>query len=130
MVESYLEKRAPASVAGIAVIGPKYLPVGVDVSFAPVNIEAAVPAMTGIATALDAFLQPLTGGPSGTGWPFGRGVYVSDVATVVANVSGVDYVAMLQLLLNGTPVGDFAAVPNDQIVVAGPLNIVPLAGGN
>ena len=130
LVQSYLAARAPASIAGVSVIGPKYLPVGVDVSFAPKNIEAAAPAMSGIGASLAAFLQPLTGGPGGSGWPFGRGVYISDVAPVVNSVPGVDYVATLELLLNGTPAGDFATVPGDQIVVAGPFNIVPLAGGH
>lgn len=127
LVESYLAERAPASVAGLGVIGPTYLPVGVDVAFAPTGIEAAAPAMAGIAAALAAFLQPLTGGPGGTGWPFGRGVYLSDLAGIVESVSGVDYVSSLQLLLDGMPAGDYVAVPNDQIVAAGPINIKLLA---
>ncbi len=130
LVQNYLGERAPASIAGLAVIGPNYLAVGVDVSFAPTSLEAAAPAIAGIRAALAAFLQPLTGGPGGMGWPFGRGVYVSDLASVVGTVPGVDYVTTLQLLLNGTPVGDFAAVPDDQIVVAGPLSIILQAAGN
>ena len=128
-MHAYLSARAPASVAGVEVIGPTYLPVGVNVTFVPTGIEAAAPAMTGIASALAAFLQPLTGGPGGTGWPFGRGVYLSDLAGIVESVPGVDYVTLLQLVVGGTPVGDFAAVPNDQIVAAGPLTIKLQAAG-
>ncbi len=130
LVQAYLAARAPASLAGLAVIGPTYLPVGVDLSFAPKNIEAAAPAMSGIAASLDAFLQPLTGGPAGAGWPFGRGVYISDLAGIVESVPGVDYVSTLQLVLHGTPVGDFAAIPNNQIVAAGPLAIQLLGAGD
>jgi hypothetical protein len=130
LVQSYLDARAPACLAGLDVIGPTYLPVGVDVTFAPAGIEAAAPAIAGITAALSAFFQPLTGGPSGAGWPFGRGVYLSDLAGVVESVPGVDYVTSLQLLLNGTPVGDFAPVPSDQIVAAGPFNIKLAAAEN
>jgi hypothetical protein len=49
---------------------------------------------------------------------------------VVESVPGVDYVTSLQLLLNGTPVGDFAPVPSDQIVAAGPFNIKLAAAEN
>ena len=129
-VRSYLAPRMPASVAGISIIGPTYLPVGVYVGFAPINIEASAPATATITATLTAFLQPLTGGPNGAGWPFGRGVYVSDIARVVNDIAGVDYIATLELLLNSVPSGDYAPVPGNQIVCAGPLNIVPVAGGN
>ena len=60
-------------------------------------------------------------------WPFGRDVFISDVASRLESVAGVDYVETLMLLLDGTPVGDRAAVPVDRMVVAGPL-LVTLSG--
>ncbi len=39
--------------------------------------------------ALYHYLSPLTGGPEGNGWPFGRSVHAFDVSAVVADVSGV-----------------------------------------
>lgn len=129
-VQAYLARHAPASLAGLDVIGPQYLPVGVNLSFAPTSIQSAAPAANGLAAALNAFLQPLTGGPSGAGWPFGRGVYSSDLAGLVESVAGVDYVSSLALVVNGTPVGDFAPVPNNQIVAAGPLGITVVAIGD
>jgi predicted phage baseplate assembly protein len=39
--------------------------------------------------ALYDYLSPLTGGPEGTGWPFGRPVHAFDVSAVLAAVPGV-----------------------------------------
>ena len=47
--------------------------------------------------ALYRFLNPLTGGVDGTGWPFGGIVYASDVMGILQQVAGVDYVGVLQL---------------------------------
>ncbi|HUI40220.1 MAG TPA: baseplate J/gp47 family protein, partial [Methanothrix sp.] len=44
--------------------------------------------------ALHNFLNPLTGGPDGDGWPFGRPVYMSEIMQVIDNVAGVDHVVL------------------------------------
>jgi hypothetical protein len=131
-VQSFLAARAPAAVAGqITVTGPDYLAVGVQAVIAPVNPQAAGPVDQNVRLALANFLHPLTGGPEGTGWPFGRNVYLSDLAALLERVTGVDYVAELILLLEGTPQGDFIPVPPDRIVVAGELRLrVEAAAGS
>lgn len=68
-------------------------------------------------------MHPLTGGPEGQGWPFGRDVFLSDVAAVLEAVSGVDYVQTLNLLLDNVPSGERIDVPPDRIVIAGPIRI-------
>jgi len=42
--------------------------------------------------ALYAYLNPLTGGPDGTGWPFGRAVHAGEVFATLQNVRGVEVV--------------------------------------
>ena len=37
------------------------------------------------------YLDPLTGGPTGDGWPFGRDLYLSEMQSVVQAVPGVEY---------------------------------------
>lgn len=44
------------------------------------------------AAAVDQWFHPLTGGPEGAGWPFGRGLFISDVYDVLAATPGVDFV--------------------------------------
>ena len=41
---------------------------------------------------LDAWLDPLTGGPEGAGWPFGRAVYRSEVMALLAGIEGVEQI--------------------------------------
>lgn len=52
-----------------------------------------------VAERLLAFLHPLKGGEDGTGWPFGRGVYRSEIIAAIREVSGVECV--LETTLSG-----------------------------
>jgi len=47
--------------------------------------------------ALYAHFHPLTGGPAGTGWPFGRAVVGGEVFAVLQRVRGVDFVEDIRL---------------------------------
>ena len=125
-VRAYLEQRAPAEIAGarnIQVIGPTYLPVDVTATLAPKDPTQAGTVEQAALAALAKFLHPLYGGPDGLGWELGRGVYASDVAGVLGNVNGVDFVSELALSVNGVLQGDHVQVPAGQIVVAGQLLI-------
>ena len=133
-VLDYLLARAPADVAagqGINVIGPTYLPVDVTATIAPTDPAKAGTVEEDALDALAAFLNPLTGGPGGLGWEVGRGLFVSDIAAVLGDVSGVDYVQGLALCVNGVLQGDQVQVPSRQIVVAGQFKIslvLPVGG--
>jgi hypothetical protein len=83
----------------VVVSGPDYLEVAVraTVRALPRSDRTAVAAR--VAAALDAFFHPLTGGPAGDGWPFGRDVYRAEVLRVIAAVPGVDVVLSLALVL-------------------------------
>lgn len=123
-VLDYLRVRVPASVRDrIAVSGPEYQPIGVEAIIVPLDRQQAGPIGQQVETALTQFLNPLTGGPTGMGWPFGRNVYQSDVASLLERISGVDYVRELNLLLEGTPRGEEIEVPPNRIVVAGVLRV-------
>ncbi len=128
-VRDFLAARAPAAMTSqIAVLGPTYLPIGVEAVVAPLSPPDAGVVLERVRGALARFLHPLTGGPEGAGWPFGRDVYLSDVAAILEAIEGVDFVPTINLLLDGTPRGERVAVPPDRIVVAGPLQ-VSLTGG-
>ena len=51
--------------------------------------------------ALAAFMHPLTGGPEGKGWPFGRNVYVSEIYDILDRQRGVDYVKRTEVPRQG-----------------------------
>ena len=77
------------------VVKPDYVTVKIK---ARIHIREDVP----LANALDvidgpevglvAFFDPHTGGPDGDGWPFGRGVYASEIYAILSRLPVVDYV--------------------------------------
>lgn len=109
----------------VFVVGPNYVRVGVRATL--VLHAAADPAATVEAAtrALDQFLHPVTGGPGGRGWPFGRAVRRSEVLQVLDGLRGVDRVE--GLLLNREPgtgeCGDVTLCAT-QLVLAGTLDLV------
>jgi hypothetical protein len=124
-VHDFLALRAPVTVdpANITVKGPSYLPVGVSGILVAKDVSRAGSIGAAATAAMAAFLHPLTGGPDGNGWAFGRGVFLSDVAAILEALPGVDHAEFLELRLNDTPVGDSVTVPPDRMVVAGPIRL-------
>jgi hypothetical protein len=101
-VASYLRPRRVIGTR-VEVVGPTYL---------QVTVNATVQSKTGtdktnlqavIVEALDKFLDPLIGGPEDTGWPFGRDVYRAEIMRILSEVTGVDYVASLELVAGNGP---------------------------
>lgn len=127
-IKKYMLARAPATLSGLAVVEAEYQPIGVDAVLVPRRAEDGASVKDLALQALRRFLHPLRGGPEGEGWPFGRSVYLSDVAGLLEHIEGMDHVERLQLLANDVPRGEVVSVPNDRIVVAGPLTIT-LSGG-
>lgn len=125
-VMAYLAERAPASIESgrITVIAPNYMLVGVSATVAPKQLGQSAMVKSAVEAALNLFFHPLQGGPDGRGWPFGRSVYLSDVARLVEGIDGVDYVQQLELLRDLIPCGDVVLVPTQRLVAAGPMLIV------
>jgi predicted phage baseplate assembly protein len=90
----------PLRVLGtrVEVCGPTYVRVTVRAEVAaraearPADVAAAVQ------SALARYFDPLRGGPMGTGWPFGRDIFRSEVLAVIDGVSGVAHVISLDLV--------------------------------
>ena len=102
------------------VIGPDYVRVQVQ---AEVVLRPGFPpdgSRDRIASALNAFLHPLEGGPDRTGWPFGRPVYKSEVYQRIDQVDGVDCVHSLRLSATGAGIQSNA----DGNIVIPPYSLV------
>ncbi len=87
----------------LVVVGPRYLDVSVR---ATVRTEAGARlerVRAAVLQALDGFLDPLSGGPDGRGWPFGRDVFRSEILAVIDGVPGVDHVLALELVGGASP---------------------------
>lgn len=99
-VNAYLRPRRIIGTR-IEAVAPAYLDVAAQASVKSARGANRISLQQEIIAALNNFLDPLTGGPDGTGWPFGRDVYRSELMKVIDEVPGVDYVVSMALLANG-----------------------------
>lgn len=80
------------------VVAPTYLTIGVA---ARVYLQGSADARATRSRAqavLSDMFDPLRGGPTGVGWPFGRNAYTSEVLAQLDAVPGVDFVEGVELL--------------------------------
>lgn len=61
-------------------------------------------------TALNAYFHPLTGGPAGDGWPFGRPINVGEVYSVLQHLNGTEFVEDARLYPADPITGDRSEV--------------------
>ena len=78
--------------------GPFFLDVTVQTTVVPLADQLEADVKTSVANAVSAFLDPHTGGDEGTGWPFGRDVFVSELYAVIDRLPAVDFVTALSLV--------------------------------
>ncbi|MDA0672955.1 MAG: putative baseplate assembly protein [Cyanobacteria bacterium] len=109
----------PADYVGVSVQAE----VGVEAAYR--NPQAQQALVDTLQTQLYRFLNPITGGPEGTGWPFGTPVYKSDLIALFQQTPGVRYLGAVLLFelrwQNRTWVRTLAA--NDTIY-PGPVGLV------
>jgi hypothetical protein len=130
-VRKFIEGQAPAGPAvakHIYVTGPDYVAVDVEATVVPVNSSEAGTVETRSRQALNLLLHPLYGGPYGRGWEPARDVFLSDVASVLERVEGVNYVRELTLLMEGVRYGERVPIAEDRVVVAGRIQIKVVQG--
>lgn len=131
-VRSYIEARV-SPVVDFWVVGPDWLQVDVRAEVVPSQLEAATDVQTAVLERLRAFLHPLSGGPLGEGWEFGRKPYRSDLYALIEETPGVDYVRRLEVIESpregGARPGRFLVFSGDhEITVSG--NVDDIATGN
>ncbi|HEX9670488.1 MAG TPA: putative baseplate assembly protein [Thermoanaerobaculia bacterium] len=119
-VAAYLARRRLLGTR-IVVVGPTYLEVAVRATVRPLAGVDGAALRERVVAALDGFFHPLTGGPDGDGWPFGRDVYRSEVLQLLDEVAGVDHVLGLELVA-GSGCGCGGGVCGN--VCVGPLGLV------
>jgi predicted phage baseplate assembly protein len=98
-VQQFLSASCPAT-ATVKVIGPLYLRVDVQVEIGLASLDAAGTAAPKVQSALAGFLHPLTGGPDGNGWAFGREPHRSDIYDVIEQVPEVDHIRALTVAIS------------------------------
>jgi predicted phage baseplate assembly protein len=126
-VREFIASRAPFDLAQadqIYVVGPNYLPIEVTATIVPIDAAEAGAVEKLCREALAEFFHPVRGGPESRGWEPGRDVFLSDIATVLERVQGVDHVEDLAISLeDGDSTGETVAVPDDRIAAAGKMRL-------
>jgi hypothetical protein len=79
------------------IVGPDYVRVRVTATLYLEEDASPADVRKDAVDQLRAFFDPLTGGPEGRGWPFGRDVHVSEGYELLDQVPGVDYVRAVRL---------------------------------
>ena len=105
-IYAYLDERRLLGVK-LEVGPPAYQWVDVDVRFRasvganPDDVRQA------LEDRLYAFLNPITGGTDGKGWPFGRDLFLADLMAVLLPVRGVDFLRSVRMFPVGYVNGQF-----------------------
>lgn len=95
-VTAFLDERRLLSTQ-LEVMAPNYHWVETEVRFQPAPHQDVEKVRRAIEERLFDYLNPLTGGMNGEGWPFGRDLFVSDVMAVLLAVPGVLFVRSVKL---------------------------------
>ena len=100
LVKDYLMEKSACALSpdSLRVVPPTYREVSISADVYPISIDLAVPLKRTIIDRLNSYLHPLTGGPDGSGWEFGRSIYRSDLYSMLEGIDGVDHVE--NLLIN------------------------------
>jgi hypothetical protein len=90
-VRDFLEPRRLLT-SRVHVVGPRVVPIRVQLSIQLLPDSTKGQMLPKIGAALTTFLDPIVGG-DGTGWVFGRNVYVSEIYRLLDALPGVDFVS-------------------------------------
>jgi predicted phage baseplate assembly protein len=126
-VEQYLRERAASSVVfpkHVKVSGPAYVEVTVNADIYAESIDLAPQVEAAAVAALEAFLHPLTGGYTQSGWEFGRLPCLSDFYGLLEAVPGMDHIENLRMTLSPVTPGGAKAAEARVVSEDRPLDVV------
>ena len=90
-VRKYLDERRLLTT-NVIIDSPIYVGIAVEADITIQRYANAERVKNQVIDRLFHYTDPLVGGPEGTGWPFGRDLYLSEVLTLIQSVNGVEYV--------------------------------------
>ncbi|MBD2300293.1 putative baseplate assembly protein [Nostoc sp. FACHB-190] len=125
---AYLDERRLLGIQ-VKLQAPEYVGVAVqtEVALEPeYNHPAAQQEILGkLRVALYRFLNPITGGQDGRGWPFGRPVYPSDIVNLFQQFPAVRYLGVVQLFeLRYVGSTWVRSLPQNPVIDPGALGLI------
>jgi predicted phage baseplate assembly protein len=121
-VREYLRERAPSVLAAsdrIVVRPPDYVEVSIEADVIVTSLDQASAAETRARGTLEALLHPLTGGPDGTGWEFGRPIWKSDVLAALKPIGEIDRVENLRFRFRGGTHPERVVIGPNELLASG-----------
>jgi Baseplate J-like protein len=109
-VAAYLEPRRLLGTQ-VHVVGTRFVSLRVRLTLHALPGASGVAVMDGVVGALREFFDPLTGS-DGSGWPFGRDVFVSEIYQLLDSLPGVDFVTRT-LDTNNNPLDELVTGDGD-----------------
>lgn len=103
----------------VFVMPPEYIEVSIVTSIEIKKESDPEKVRKNVKESLGKFLHPLTGWTDGSGWPFGRPVYISEIYEVIESVEGVDFVRTLTIKSNNTEYDRELVIPPYGLVCSG-----------
>ena len=95
-VQEYIDERRLLAMR-VEIAPPEYQPIAVD---AKVRVKPGYDfdrVAAGVKRKLYQYINPVCGGPKENGWPFGRGLFPSEIYSVIQSAPDVDYVESAQI---------------------------------
>lgn len=118
-ISAYLRPRRVIGTR-VEVVGPIYRKISVVARVQSTGGVNVANLQTRLKQRIDQFFDPLSGGPDGGGWPFGRDVYRSEVLQVIDETPGVENVLSLELVVeDGRPQCNNVCIGPTGLVDAG-----------
>jgi hypothetical protein len=105
----------------IHIVAPEFVPVSLALEIVPTPDMVPADVLARVDTRIRTFLDAYEGGEAGTGWPFGRAVYRSELYQLMEAVTGVDHVKTLTF--NSNPALNTIAVGKHQLVCVAALSV-------
>jgi hypothetical protein len=126
-VSDYLNERRLLTTE-LYVVPPKYNKVEVELTITAKATANAAQIQTDVQSALNAYLNPLTGGSDEQGWPLGGDVLHSEVFRVVLEVDGVQRIEELRIVIDGVRKNkcENAEVKDDYLIYSDGHNVTVL----
>jgi hypothetical protein len=121
-VTRYLARRADLCIVRqehISVGPPEYVRVGVRVTVFARSLDDTALAELNVRKKLDTFLHPLTGGPEGKGWEFGRELAASDIYRLLEEIKEVDHVGPIHLFFGEKASAERAEIGPNALIAPG-----------
>jgi predicted phage baseplate assembly protein len=116
-IVEFLDERRLLSTR-LEVAEPTYHWVQTEVRFRPAAKRVPDTVRQAIEARLYEFLNPVSGGDDGQGWPFGRSLFASDIIALLLNVPGVDFVRSVKLFPVSYDRGEYMrASETDEVLV-------------